>query len=233
MRSGKGAMPNNYNSIFEVIGPIMVGPSSSHTAGAARLSLMARAILGEEPVHADIALHGSFAETGQGHGTERALIAGLLGMAPSDPGIRVAMQLASDKGLTFTFDKVDLGKDAHPNSARLRIRGKSGREVRVVGCSIGGGNIIITEVDGYPTRMTGQFHTLLTVHEDQPGVIAGITAALAAHKVNIAFMRVERRDIRDLAFMTLEVDDPIPAECVAAAEALPGIKMVRASPVLE
>jgi L-serine dehydratase len=197
-------------SVFDIIGPIMVGPSSSHTAGAVRLGLVARAILGEQPAEAFVELHGSFAHTGRGHGTERALVAGLLGMKPADERIRHSLELAATAGMHVRFAEADLGQDAHPNSVRLTLKADQ-RTVTVEGASIGGGMIRITRIEGYDVLFTGEHDALIVVAEDRPGTIHTVTGLLLAHQINIAFSRVERRQRGGEAIMIFETDDPIPA----------------------
>lgn len=212
--------------IFAVIGPVMVGPSSSHTAGAARLGWAARAILGTEPVEAAFYLHGSFAETGRGHGTDRALLAGVLGLGPDDPRLPEARRLAAEAGLKYTFENRDLG-EVHPNTARIILRGRDGVQVAVTGASVGGGEIVITAIDDLPVEFTLHYPTLLTLHQDQPGMVASVSAAIAACGVNIAFMRVFRRERGGEASMVVETDEPVPADAVAKIAALPGMLRVR------
>jgi L-serine dehydratase len=196
-------------SLFDILGPVMVGPSSSHTAGACRLGLLARAILGGTPAHARILLHGSFAATGEGHGTHRALVGGLIGLAPDDLRLREAYAAAAEAGLTYEFDKIDLGDDAHPNTAILElVRGDE--RVRVRGASIGGGRVEITAIDDFPVALGGDYHTLVVQADDEPGTIATISGILSEHGVNLATMRVDRTGRQQRALMTLEADDPIP-----------------------
>lgn len=208
------------HGVFDIVGPIMIGPSSSHTAGAVRLGLMARKILGEEPVKAEINLHGSFARTYRGHGTDKALIGGILGFGPEDERIREALHIAQEKGLEFSFQTVNL-EEAHPNTAVIFLTGHSGRLARVTGASVGGGNIVISNIDGYNVELTGQYPALITIHHDCPGVITKVTQILAHAEVNIAFMRVSRQNRGETAMMIMELDEqPTPeviAECQRAA----------------
>ncbi len=219
------------HSMFDIAGPIMVGPSSSHTAGAVRLGAMARVILGEPPATADIKLHGSFAKTYRGHGTDKAIVAGLLGFAPDDERIKTALVLAADFGLKYSFATVDL-PDVHPNTAVLELVGASGQRRRIAGASVGGGNILITSIDGYPVRVTGQYHTLITIHDDKPGVIAFVTRELAQAGVNIAFMQVSRSERGAEALMVIEADEPIPAGVVPPVRANAAMKAVLSVPAL-
>jgi L-serine dehydratase len=196
-------------SLFDILGPVMVGPSSSHTAGACRLGLMARAIFGETPARARIALHGSFAATGEGHGTHRALVGGLVGIAPDDLRLKRAYDEAKAAGLDWDFEEVDLGEDAHPNTAVLELT-RGDERVVVRGSSVGGGRIEVTELDGFPISLSGAYHTLVVLARDEPGTIMTISGLLAAETINLATMRVDRTGRQKVALMTLEADAPIP-----------------------
>ena len=157
--------------LFDVLGPVMIGPSSSHTAGAARIGYTAQKLLGEVPAKADIGLYGSFATTGKGHGTDRALVAGLLGLRPDDPRLPDSFALAEEQGMTFTIHPVEL-RSAHPNTAVLRLTARSGRELSLKAASVGGGRIRVTEIDGVPADFGGDSNTLIIHNEDTPGCIA-------------------------------------------------------------
>ena len=197
--------------LFEIIGPRMVGPSSSHTAGAVRIGNMARKIAGGEVKKAELTLYGSFAETGRGHGTDKALCAGILGLAPDDERLRYSMLLAQEAGVEVTVIFSDETLD-HPNTARIRITAPDGRETEVVGASIGGGNIRINELNGMNVEFSGDYPTLIVRHKDVPGVINHVTLVLAKEKVNIAFMQVFRQ-VRNLdAYMIIETDSPVSQE---------------------
>jgi L-serine dehydratase len=196
-------------SLFDILGPVMVGPSSSHTAGACRLGLMARAIFGDTPKRARIALHGSFAATGEGHGTHRALVGGLIGIAPDDLRLKRAYDEAKADGLEWDFEEVDLGEDAHPNTAVLELT-RGDERVVVRGSSVGGGRIEVTEIDGFPISLSGAYHTLVVLARDEPGTIMTISGLLAAETINLATMRVDRTGRQKDALMTLEADAPIP-----------------------
>jgi len=202
------------HGVFDIVGPVMIGPSSSHTAGAVRLGLMARKILGEEAAKAEINLHGSFAMTYRGHGTDKALIAGILGFSPEDERIREALEIAAQKGMSCSFQTVNI-EDAHPNTAVIYLVGTSGRTARVRGASVGGGNIMITNIDGYHVELTGRYPALITIHHDCPGVITQVTKLLAEANVNIAFMRVSRQNRGETAMMIMELDEEPAAEVVA------------------
>ncbi|NPV89846.1 MAG: L-serine ammonia-lyase, iron-sulfur-dependent, subunit beta [Firmicutes bacterium] len=195
--------------VFDIIGPVMIGPSSSHTAGAARLGKMARAILGEKPVSAIIGLYGSFARNHKGHGTDKALVAGMLGMSADDTRIKDALILAGLSGMRIAFETRE-NSDVHPNTAEFNLVGASGRKVRVIGASVGGGRIIITRINDYQVEITGDYNTLIVMYKDEPGIVARITQILARENVNIAFMRVSRRGKGGQAMMILELDQPLP-----------------------
>ena len=213
-------------SAFDIIGPIMVGPSSSHTAGAVRLGLIGRSILGATPETALIELHGSFAQTGKGHGTDRALVAGLLGFAPDDPRIRYSFDIAAETGLRFQIAEVDLGGDAHPNSVRLTLRAGE-REMVLVGASIGGGMIEITDIQGYGVHFTGEHDALIVVAEDRPGTINAVTGVLLERHINVAFSRVERKQRGGEAIMIFETDDAIPSALLEAIEDFHWVRWAR------
>lgn len=220
------------HGVFDIIGPVMIGPSSSHTAGAARLGKMARTILGEQPSAAVIELHGSFAQTYRGHGTDKALVAGLLGYGTDDVRIKEALSTAPQRGLNVTFKTIDLGESAHPNTTVFHLTGVLGRKVKVVGSSTGGGNIIITEIDGYAVELTGEYYTLISIHQDKPGVIALVTHILAQESVNIAFMRVSRREKGSQALAIIEADHPLPEHILTAISSIPTVKLALLIPPL-
>ena len=178
-------------NIFDMMGPVMVGPSSSHTAGAARIGNMGRTLLGEEVARADIGLYGSFAETGYGHGTDRALLAGLLGMKPDDLRIPNAYEEANRAGMAYSFRTVEL-RDAHPNTALLELTGKSGKKLTLQASSIGGGAIVVNKIDGIDVNFTGDFNTLIVRNQDESGSVAAITSILSQVHINVANMSVNR-----------------------------------------
>lgn len=220
-------------SVFDIIGPIMVGPSSSHTAGAVRLALMARALLGAQPARAVIGLHGSFAHTGKGHGTDRALVGGLLGFAPDDDRIRASLAIAAAQGVQVSFEQTDLGGDAHPNSAVFELWDDGDRHVRCAGASIGGGMIRITEIEGYRVDFSGQYHTLIVVAEDRPGTINSVTSWFLHYGLNIAFFKVTRRERGGEAIMIVESDDDLPEVLPEAVADFPWVRWARFVPKLD
>lgn len=216
-------------SLFDILGPVMVGPSSSHTAGACRLGLMGRGILGGTPDQALIKLHGSFAATGEGHGTHSALLGGLLGFAPDDLRLRVAYEEAARAGLRYRFEDIDLGDDAHPNSAVLQLQlGEASVEVQ--GASIGGGRIQVTAIDGFLVDLGGDYHTLVVLARDEPGTIATIAGMLARRGVNVATIRADRTGRRKDALMTLEVDERISDDVLAELKQYDWLRWVRRVP---
>jgi len=193
-------------SLLDIIGPVMVGPSSSHTAGACRLGLLARGLVSGTPHSALLELHGSFARTGEGHGTDKALVAGLLGFRPDDERIRTALQIAEKEGLDYRFEKTTLSDSAHPNTVRMTLD-HGGIKATLVVSSLGAGRVLVTEIDGYPVEITGNFHTIALVAEDKTGSIARITGILAEHEINIATLRLTRKQKGGDAFMVIECDD--------------------------
>ncbi len=213
-------------SLFDILGPVMVGPSSSHTAGACRLGLMARAIAGGTPERALIELHGSFAATGEGHGTQRAIVGGLVGIAPDDLRLRQAYDEAKQAGLAWEFQTVDLGEDVHPNTAVFELE-RAGERTELRGASIGGGRIEVMELNGFPVALGGDYHTLVALAQDQPGTIAAVASLLATFGVNLATMRVDRTGRMEEALMTIEADQPIPDPALQAIRAFPWLHWAR------
>ncbi len=214
-------------NIFEILGPVMVGPSSSHTAGAVRIGYMARKILGETPVRAQIQLHGSFAATGSGHGTDRAILAGLLGMEPDDSRIPDSREEARKAGMSYSFESVNL-RDAHPNTAVLTVWGREDKPIKVQASSLGGGRIMVNQIDGIRVDFTGEKPTLIIQNEDKPGVLADITYALYSQDVNIATLQLYRNQKGGYAFTIVETDSDLGEELVEALPHMHGIlKVIR------
>ncbi|MFQ5890717.1 MAG: L-serine ammonia-lyase, iron-sulfur-dependent subunit beta [Gemmatimonadota bacterium] len=199
--------------LFDILGPTMVGPSSSHTAGACRLGYVVQAVIGGTPERARIGLHGSFAMTGEGHGTKPAIVGGLLGFLPDDVRLRDSLERSEGAGLDYEFVNVDLGETAHPNTVSFQVW-RAGTETRIVGCSIGGGQIQVREIDGFEVDLTGTLPTLVVVADDVPGTVAQITGLLAARGLNLATMRVDRTGRGERALMTIETDAEVPADLV-------------------
>ena len=210
--------------LFDVLGPVMIGPSSSHTAGAARIGRTARQLLGEAPLRADIGLYGSFATTGRGHGTDRAIVAGLLDMKPDDPRLPDSFALAEEAGMEFVIHSVEL-RAVHPNTAVLTLEGKR-RKLSLTAASVGGGRIRVTSIDGVSADFGGDANTLIIHNEDTPGCIAEVTRALAARRINIASMQVFRSAPGGEAVMVLECDSHIPADLEPQLGAVSGIHKV-------
>lgn len=197
-----------YRSVFDIIGPIMVGPSSSHTAGAARIGKVVRSIFGEQPDSVDIYLYESFAKTYRGHGTDVALVGGLLGMAPDDARLADSLKIAYESSMEVLFVPRK-EKAEHPNSVKMLLT-KGKRKMTVTGISIGGGNIQISELNGFKISLTMGTPTFITVHQDVPGMIAKVTNIFSNAAVNIGTMTVTRESKGEKAIMIIEVDEPRP-----------------------
>lgn len=211
--------------LFDLIGPVMIGPSSSHTAGAARIGLTGRMLLGEEVVRAEIGLHGSFAKTYHGHGTDRALVGGLMGMEVDDERLRDSLTLAREAGMSVNFQRVML-RGAHPNTVRLTITGVSGRMLTLEAASVGGGNIEVHKIDGLGVNFTGKENTLVIRHSDTPGAIATVTGIIARKKVNIANMQGYRHKAGGDAMMVIELDAIPDQEDIDVIRSTPGVQGV-------
>lgn len=211
-------------SSFDIIGPIMIGPSSSHTAGAVFLGQIARAVLGQQPIKAEIGLHGSFARTAKGHGTDKALIAGLLNFPTNDERIKRSFDLAKDEGLEYEFKIVDL-ENAHPNSVQFSLWGND-KEAQVEGASLGGGMVEINNVQGRKVHFNGDYATLLIFGQNQPGTTNDVTGCFVENKINIAYLRAERLRRGGEVVMVFETDEPIPVRGVKAIRRLPWVEWV-------
>lgn len=213
-------------SIFEAVGPLMIGPSSSHTAGAARLARMAAGLVGQSFTHVEFGLHGSFAKTYRGHGTDVALVAGVLGLREDDERIKDAFLLAERQGLSYRFYETELSGE-HENSVCMTFSMVNGKIREVVGSSIGGGQIKICKIDGFPLEMTLNMTTLLLLHRDTKGMLYHITSSLAKHDINIATMRLTRQEKGAMACCVIETDSEIPAEVVTELEGMKDIHTVK------
>ena len=209
-------------NLFDIIGPVMVGPSSSHTAGAVRIGNVARKLVGADIKIAKIYFHGSFQLTGKGHGTDKALLAGLMGMPVDDSRIPRSYEEASKREMAYAFFPIDLG-DVHPNSVKLVLDGVNGRHREIVGCSIGGGRIEITEIDGLAVRFGGDYPTIVIRNEDTPGQVQRVSTFLAEENINIGGMQLYRAARGADAVMVIECDKEVPADVIAALEGLKGI----------
>lgn len=196
------------SSIFDMIGPVMIGPSSSHTAGVVRIGRISRMLFGSQPEEAEIIFYNSFARTYEGHGSDRAVAAGLLEMATDDERIREALRAAKEHGLKINFKAVNNASALHPNSVRVKMKG-NGIEMSVLGISRGGGLISIIEVDGYRCNFTAQRHTLVISAEDVKGSIAFIATVLSNDNCNIATMTVDRKAKNQSAKLFIEMDSEL------------------------
>lgn len=214
-------------NIYDVMGPVMVGPSSSHTAGACRLGLLAKSILGGNVKQASIFLHGSFAETYRGHGTDMALLAGLMGWAPDDLRIPEADKYATEAGLEYSYSKLDMGVSTHPNTVLFKLLAQDGSYCELVGSSVGGGQVLVTEIDGFPVELSGKLPALLVMHIDTKGLISLVTSTLANIGVNIATMRMFRHSKGGTAAMIIECDSDVPQGAIGIIKTLPNVEAVR------
>lgn len=219
-------------NLFDIMGPVMVGPSSSHTAGAVKIGCVARKLMAEPISHADILLYGSFLATGKGHGTPYAIVAGLLGMTPDDERISQSFDIAKEKGMTFEFGKADL-KDGHPNSVVLCLQGVDGKKLKIEGQSIGGSMINIAKIDDLDANFSGDNPTLIVHNLDQPGHVAEVTSMLSHKSVNIASMQLYRANRGGHAVMIIECDQEIPRDGVKWLEHLEGVEKVTYYSLLE
>lgn len=213
-----------YKSVFDIIGPVMIGPSSSHTAGAARIGRVARDLFGRKPDYAHISFYGSFAKTYRGHGTDVAIVGGILDFDTFDTRIVDALSLAKEQNIEIKMTEEDAITD-HPNTARIVLGDEHGK-IELVGISIGGGKIEITELNGFDLRLSGEHPALLIVHNDRYGAIAGVANVLAKHQINIGHMRVSRKEKGQEALMIIEVDQNVHQVLVEEIEALPIVQQV-------
>ena len=205
-------------NIFDIIGPVMIGPSSSHTAGAVRLGRVANKLIDNRPIRqVEITLSGSFAQTYKGHGTDRALLAGIMGYHSYSPEIRDALMIAEQRGIRYEFLKADI-KGAHPNTARIHFTLRDGEEGEVLGASVGGGNILVSQVNGMTVELTGENNTILVMHQDTPGVIAAVTQLMhfEYEELNIANFHLSRESRGGNAIMTIEIDGQPPEGLIGA-----------------
>lgn len=209
-------------NIFDILGPVMVGPSSSHTAGAVRIGLMTQKLLGSKPVSAQITLHGSFAATGVGHGTDRAIVAGLLGMDADDMKIPHSFEEAKKAGLDFTIKNGHIS-NAHPNTAFIVAKAKDGSSVEVGASSLGGGRIMINVLDGIEVNCTGENPTIIIHNIDTPGCVANVASRLAQKGINIATMSLCRDKRGGQAVMVIETDQIVEKESLKWLENLEGV----------
>jgi L-serine dehydratase len=213
-------------SVFDILGPIMIGPSSSHTAGAARLAKVASLIAGKDIESVQFVLHGSFAKTYKGHGSDKALVAGILGMDPWDEDLKDSLAIAEKQGLAVEFVEGNLG-DVHPNTVKFIITKQNKKVVQIIGSSIGGGNIVIFEVDGESVEFTGKYPTIIINHRDIPGMISKVSTILYDEDINIALMKVYRNSKGLKAAMVFETDTIVPEEVINKIKVLVDIYDIR------
>ncbi len=211
-------------SVFEVIGPNMVGPSSSHTAGAASIARLAWKMTHEKIRSVKFTLYGSFAQTYKGHGTDRALLGGMMGFETDDERIRDSFEIAEKEGIEFSFVANTLETEVHPNTVDMEIEDVTGRKLTVRGESIGGGKVRLTRINGVKVLFTGEYHSLIVIHRDHPGVISKVTSNLGECHVNIAYLRVYRENKGGIAYMIIESDEEITQEIVDKIERNPFVK---------
>lgn len=193
-------------NLFDIIGPVMIGPSSSHTAGAAKLGKLARNIYEGRFDKAEITLYNSFSKTGKGHGTDKAIVAGILGMSPDDENLKNALVIAKEAGIDIGFKFKDDDREAHPNTAKIQLFGE-GSKMSITGCSLGGGRVMIQDIDGFKTEFTGEYNTIIAIQNDKPGIVAYVTSYLAQKNINIAQMKLSRKSRGDIALMIIETDE--------------------------
>lgn len=213
-------------SIFDVLGPLMIGPSSSHTAGAARLARAARSIARGEISHISFGLHGSFARTYRGHGTDRALVAGALGLMEDEEDLAYSFELAKERGMGYDFYETQL-ENVHENTVKMTIHMTDGSVSQITGSSIGGGQIIITEIDGYEMELSLQLPTIVIMQYDCKGIVTEVTGIMAEHNINIANMKLIRREKGDIACCIIETDEEIPNEIEKNIQKNPNIIYAR------
>jgi L-serine dehydratase len=210
-------------SLLDIIGPVMVGPSSSHTAGACRLGLLARGLVGGTPERARVELHGSFARTGEGHGTDKAIVGGLMGFRPDDERLRTALEIAEKEGLDYRFEKTTLDEGSHPNTVRITLD-RGDRQASMTGSSLGAGRVLVTDIDRFPVEFTGNHYTIVLVAEDVRGSIARIAALIADEGLNIATLKLTRKQRGGDAFMVIEIDEEPGEQVRDSIRALPWVR---------
>ena len=213
-------------SIFQVAGPIMIGPSSSHTAGAAKIGKVARQIVNADFDSVRFGLFGSFDKTGKGHGTDRALLAGVLGLSEYDERIPMSFEIAHAQGLEFEFHSVEL-EDAHENTAIITFFKDGKQRLEIQAASTGGGNIRIDKIAGYEIGVNGTLPTIFVRQNDQKGVISHVTTILADNDINVATMKVSRSNKSEEAICVIEIDDTINADIVEKLKDYEHIRSVR------
>ena len=216
----------SFISVFDVLGPNMIGPSSSHTAGAVEIAHLAQKLLEPHLKKVEFTLYGSFAKTYRGHGTDRALLGGIMGFGTDDIRIRDSFRIARERGLTFSFLPNETETEVHPNTVDIRMENGAGQVMTVRGESLGGGKVRIVRINGMGVEFTGEYASVITEHQDKPGVVAHITRGLSDWNVNIAFMRLYREGKNDRAYCIVESDGRLPREIGEQLKANPYIHQV-------
>lgn len=209
-------------SIFDIVGPVMIGPSSSHTAGAARIGKMAHHFSGDDILSVNFYLHGSFAKTYRGHGTDKALLAGVLGYSESDEHLKQAFDIADERGITYHFIEADLG-DVHPNSVKIEVDTLDGRKISIIGSSIGGGNIQIIQLNGIDLTISGEHPTIIAKHQSSKGVLLGITAIMTQYDNDVLFMSFYKKNKDGDGIIVVEVEDKVDKKVIDSIKCMPGI----------
>ena len=213
-------------SAFNTIGPIMVGPSSSHTAGAVRIGNLAREIVGNDIKEVKVYFHGSFKETYQGHGTDKALIGGLIGFSTENELIKKSFEIAKEKGIKFEFKAIDLD-NVHPNTLKLELTDINNEQTTIVASSVGGGSVVVTKLNNIKVELKGDYYTLITRHQDQPGMVAKISNVLQNYDLNIAKMKVLREKKGSLATAIIDLDQKIEDDILDLIEKIPQVKSTK------
>lgn len=213
----------SFISVFDVLGPIMVGPSSSHTAGTAAIAYLAQKMITPPLKKVEFVLYGSFAKTYQGHGTDRALLGGIMGFSTDDVRIRDSFEIAHKKGLEYAFKTEEKDTDIYPNTVDIAMTNESGQTMTIRGESLGGGKVRIVRINGVQVDFTGEYSALIVIHQDKPGVVAHITKCLSDDGVNIAFMRLFREAKGHLAYSIVESDDALPSDLTKIIKENPNV----------
>ena len=225
-------MGMNEIGTFDILGPNMIGPSSSHTAGALRIAFVAGRMV-ERAVSVKFVLYGSFARTYHGHGTDRALVGGILGYHPDDERIRDSFEHAKEAGLAFSFEENFTDKEIYPNTVDIYVTDKDGSVVSLRGKSIGGGNAVITRLNGVDVELTGNYCTLVVEHVDKKGTLAFVTTVLSAYDLNIGSLRLYRESKGKRAYAIIEVDTNVSNQVVSALKGVESVTNVLVVPAIQ
>ena len=213
-------------SVFDVLGPNMIGPSSSHTAGAAVIACLAQKMIPPPITDVRFILYGSFAKTYKGHGTDRALLGGIMGFGTDDIRIRDSFRIADERGIAYRFTANEEETDIYPNTVDVIMTNAAGRAMTVRGESLGGGKVRIVRINRVAVEFTGEYSAVIVIHRDRPGVVAHITKSLSDYGVNIAFMRMFREAKGDIAYSIVESDERLPADITDDLSGNPSIRDV-------